>query len=68
MKGNMRVTWTRVGGPHPQTTGWFDPQVDTLVSLNPVTCPYLHSGRYDNPFYEAKQGECFQWVPRTIKN
>ena len=23
MKRNMRVTWTRVGGPHPQTTGWF---------------------------------------------
>ncbi len=29
MKRNMRVTWTRVGGPHPQTTGWFDPQVDS---------------------------------------
>ena len=25
MKRNMRVTWTRVGGPHPQTTGWFEP-------------------------------------------
>ena len=34
MKRNMRVTWTRVGGPHPQTTGWFDPQVDSRDTVD----------------------------------
>ena len=51
MKRKMRVTWTRVGDPNPQTAGWFDPQIDTFTQQASMTVSLMwtESRYWDHP-------------------